>query len=97
MFKKLDEILQEKIRDEKLWDFYNKDCYIDIDGTKQEIINVNIRSNAKDKAIENLQKEIENLKIENQKLINQNIQFQNTTFSKRVKRTIKKLVGGSNG
>lgn len=91
LFKKLDDKLQEKIRDDKIWKTYNKDYFIDIDKTKQELVNLNLRSEAKDKAIENMQKEIESLKIENQKIINQNIQLENNTLSNRIKKRLKKL------
>lgn len=95
LFKKLDDKLQEKIRDNEIWKLYNKDYYIDIDTTKQEVINLNLRSEAKDKAIENMQKEIENLKEENQRIINQNIELQTNTLTNRIKRRLKKITNKS--
>lgn len=79
IFKLLDVKLQEKIRDEEVWEFYNQKHYFDIDATKQEMQNMKIREEAKDKAIENLQKQIQEL--QNQKI---------STF---VKRKIKRIVG----
>lgn len=68
IFDELDNALQEKIRDDKLWRFYSKNTHFDIDGTKQELINLGMRDNAKQLAIENIEKEKENLQEENQKL-----------------------------
>lgn len=61
IFKKLDECMQEKIRDEKIWEHYSKDYSFNIDDTKQEMINMKIRSNEKDLAIEKLKKKVEEL------------------------------------
>lgn len=57
VFFKLDNKFQEEIRDEETWNFYNKNCYFDIDSTKQEMINMGIRSEAKEKEIERLRNE----------------------------------------
>lgn len=57
VFLALDNKLQEEIRDEDTWNFYSKNCYFDIDSTKQEMINMGIRSEAKDKEIERLRNE----------------------------------------
>ena len=57
--------MQEKIRDYEIWKFYSENHYFNIDDTKQEIINLNIRSNAKDEKIKNLEDELKILKEEN--------------------------------
>lgn len=66
LFKDLDEKLQEEIREDKFWKYFNKNRYFDIDGTRQELINEQIRGMSKDKAIENLQKKVNDL--ENEKI-----------------------------
>lgn len=68
LFKQLDNKLQKSIRDDERWDFYNKNCKFNIDETKQELINLNIRSNAQNEANENLRKECNELKEMNNKL-----------------------------
>ena len=78
LFEKLDNVLQEKIRDDRLWRFYSRNTYFDIDGTKQELINLGLRDNAKQLAIENLQREKENMQQENQKLQQENQKLQET-------------------
>ena len=67
LFKKLDEKLQEEIRENRFWDYFNQNRYFDIDSTKQEMINMQIRSDNKDKAIEYLQNRVKEL--ENERLI----------------------------
>ena len=67
LFRKLDEKLQEEIRENKFWDYFNQNRYFDIDSTKQEMINMQIRSDSKDKAIEYLQNKVKEL--ENERLI----------------------------
>ena len=57
IFEKLDNVLQEEIRDDRIWKFYGRNKYFDIDGTKQELINLSQRDHAKELAIENLQKD----------------------------------------
>lgn len=81
IFKKLDDKLQEKIRDKETWEFYNQNHYINIDDTKQEIENLNIRFNAQSASMENMKKEIENLKKQN---INLQTEL-NKTFPRRLK------------
>ena len=71
LFKKLDDKLQEEIRDEEIWKFYNQNHYIDIDATKQEVENLNIRLKAQNYAIENMKDEIEKLREQNNFLQNQ--------------------------
>lgn len=79
IFEKLDDALQEKIRSEKIWEYYSINTYFNIGATKQEMINLSIRDNAKQLAIENMQKEnqklsedIEILKKEKQELQKEN-------------------------
>lgn len=66
IFKQLDEKMQEKIRDDQIWKYYSQNHFFNIDETKQELINVQIRDKAKDEAISNMQKQIE--EIENGKI-----------------------------
>ncbi len=88
LFKKLDDKLQEEIRDLNMWNFYSENHFFDIDKTKQEVINLNIRSKAQIAAIHNLKAENEVLRKQNEEL--------NNTFTRRVKRKIKKFIGGNN-
>ena len=85
LFEKLDNKLQESIRDEEEWKFYTENHWFDIDSTKQEIINLNTRSEAQIGAIKNLEAENKELR---QQLEN--------TFMRKVKRNVKKIVGGNN-
>ena len=57
IFEELDNKMQEKIRDNKMWEFYNQNKYFDIDATIQEVKNLNMRNKAQQGAIDNLQKE----------------------------------------
>lgn len=65
IFKELDQKFQEEIRDDKSWKFYNENRYFDIDATRQEMINMQIRSDNKDRAIEYLQNKVNELENEN--------------------------------
>ena len=67
LFKKLDEKLQEEIRENRFWDYFNKNRYFDIDATRQEMINMQIRSESKDEAIKYLQNRVKEL--ENERLL----------------------------
>lgn len=58
IFKKLDEYIQVKIRDKEIWEYYSKDYSFNIDDTKQELINMQIRSDAKDLAIQKLEQKV---------------------------------------
>ena len=58
IFKQLDEYMQEKIRDVETWKYYSKDYSFNIDDTKQELINMQIRSEAKDLAIQKLEQKV---------------------------------------
>ena len=64
-FKELDEKIQEEIRENKIWEYFSENRYFDIDGTKQELINMEIRSNDKDRAIEYLKNRVNELENEN--------------------------------
>lgn len=90
IFEQLDNKLQEKIRDEKTWEFYSSNHEFNIDETKQEIINLNIRSQAQDLANENLRKENEELKQLNRQLQEKisNEQNEIKELEKRIKETI---------
>ena len=101
IFEKLDNILQEKIRDDKIWKFYSKNKYFDIDGTKQELINLSQRDHAKELAIENLQKDNDYLINEREQLTKEKEQLSkaledmeqkyNQLFSVRVGNKIRKF------
>ena len=66
IFKKLDDKIQEEIRDEQLWEYYKEDKFFNIDATKQEVINIGIREKERDITIDNLSKTVKNL--ENEKI-----------------------------
>ena len=85
IFKKLDDKIQEKIRDENVWKFYNKDNQIDIDATLNEVNNSHIREKAKDMAIDNLKKQ-------NELLIKENINLKNNIVSNKIKRYVKRII-----
>ena len=57
VFKELDDKIQESIRDERIWTIYKQNSFIDIDATKQEIENLNIRNKAIQEAFDNLKAE----------------------------------------
>ena len=92
LFEKLDNKIQEKIRNDVLWDFYSKNKFFDIDGTKQELINMQIRSEAQKAAFDNLKHENDNLKMEYE----QYRRLQEEKFTNKVKRKVKKILGGKN-
>ena len=95
LFKKLDDKLQEKIRDNFIWGFYSKNKDFDIDGTKQELINMEIRSDAQKAAIENLQKEKESIQKEKEKIQKEYEAYrtiQEKKFTNRVKRKVKGII-----
>lgn len=54
LFKKLDDKMQEQVRDDETWKLYQQNNIIDIDATMQELINQNIRNNAQEQEIKNL-------------------------------------------
>lgn len=90
LFEQLDEKIQVKVRNDVLWKFYSKNKFFDIDGTKQEMINMQIRSDAQKAALENLKLENSNLREEYE----QYRKIQERKISNRVKRKVKKLLGG---
>ena len=92
IFEKLDEKLQEEIRDNKIWEFYSENHNFNIDETKQEVINLNLRNSAQEAFMKNLQNENENLKQANLKLE----EALSKTFSSKFKRKIKKIMGDKN-
>lgn len=92
LFTKLDEKLQEEIRDDDTWRFYGQDHRFNIDDTKQEIINLNIRASSQVAAMKNLQEENEKLRKENANLQ----ESLNKTFSYRLKNSLKNMLGGKN-
>lgn len=57
IFKELDDKLQKEIKDERIWDFFHKEKYIDLDATLQEMENMKIRSRAQQEAYDNLKAE----------------------------------------
>ena len=92
VFDELDNKLQEEIKSDKIWKFYNKNKYVDIDATIQELKNVQIRDNAKQQAIEQLLKEKEqiiNEKCEVQNELNKACEVNNELLNKY--QTLEKL------
>ena len=99
LFKKLDDKMQEMVRDDETWKSYRQNNIIDIDATKQELINqnirnmaqkqeienLNIRSNAQKAEADNLKEQIRNLTEENKKLRKQYIRIPNCRFLWRKK------------
>lgn len=67
LFEKLDFKIQKSIYDEKMWNFYFKNKYYDLDATKQEIINLNIQKDAIQGACDNYKRDYENMKNEYEK------------------------------
>ena len=68
LFEKLDSKIQKSIYDEKMWNFYFKNKYYDLDATKQEIINLNIQKDAIQGACDNYKRDYENIKNKYEKL-----------------------------
>ena len=101
IFEKLDNVLQEEIRDDKIWKFYSINKYFDIDSTKQELINLSERDNAKELAIENLQKDKDYLLNVREQLTNEKEQLSkeledmtqkyNQLFSIRISNKLRKF------
>lgn len=94
LFEKLDNKIQENIRDNTVWEFYSQNRKFNIDETKQELINQNIRQSAQLAENENLKKQNAELQEQinlQQKEINE-LEFEiGNTFTNRVKRKIKKM------
>lgn len=100
LFEELDNKLQEKIRDQKIWEFYSQNKFIDIDATLQELGNMRIRDEAKQKAMENLEQENQTLRQEKDMLAQENEQLkqrENDRFSTKVKRKMNQILGGTHG
>ena len=77
--------MQEQIRDDEEWKFYSQNHNFGIDETKQELENLNQRSEAQ-------KQEIENLKNENKKLQEENIVLTkkiNEKLTTKIKRKLK--------
>lgn len=90
LFEKLDNKMQEKVRDNRIWNFYSQNKYFDIDNTIQEVINLNIRNKAQQGAIDNLQKEKEEIQKEYE-------QYRNKVekrISSKMRKTIKRIIKG---
>jgi len=97
LFKILDDKIQEEIKDNEAWKFYSKNKYFNIDDTKQEVINLNVRRNAQQGAIDNLQKENKILKEENIKIKSDYENYRRKIQSKtsyKIYKKLKKLAGG---
>lgn len=84
LFEQLDNKIQEEIRDDEVWKFYSQNHDFNIDGTKQELKNLQIRSETQQTEINNLnerfnaqQLENNNLK-ENNKLLQEELNKSNT-------------------
>ena len=90
LFEKLDNKMQEKVRDEKMWTFYSQNKYFDIDSTIQEVINLNIRNKAQQGAIGNLQKEKEQIQKEYEQYRNMVEQ----RLSSKIRKTVKRIIKG---
>ena len=90
LFEKLDNKMQEKVRDEKMWTFYSQNKYFDIDSTIQEVINLNIRNKAQQGAIDNLQKEKEQIQKEYEQYRNMVEQ----RLSSKIRKTVKRIIKG---
>lgn len=99
IFEDLDKKLQEKIKDTKIEREFNINREFNIDQTKQEIINLNIREKAKDKAIVNYKQEVKKLLEEKNRLLQENNElryYMDRTLKNKFKRGIKKIMGGKN-
>lgn len=68
LFEKLDNKIQEEIRDNVIWEFYSQNHDFNIDGTKQELKNLQIRSDAQKTEINNLNERFRAQQLENNNL-----------------------------
>lgn len=68
LFEQLDNKIQEKIRDNAIWEFYSQNHDFNIDGTKQELKNLQIRSEAQQTEIKNLNERFNAQQLENNNL-----------------------------
>ena len=68
LFEQLDNKIQEEIRDDEVWKFYSQNHDFNIDGTKQELKNLQIRSEAQQTEIKNLNERFNAQQLENNNL-----------------------------
>ena len=68
LFEQLDNKIQEEIRDDEVWKFYSQNHDFNIDGTKQELKNLQIRSEAQQTEINNLNERFKAQQLENNNL-----------------------------
>ena len=68
LFEQLDNKIQEEIRDDEVWKFYSQNHDFNIDGTKQELNNLQIRSEAQQTEINNLNERFNAQQLENNNL-----------------------------
>ncbi len=68
LFEQLDNKIQEEIRDDEVWKFYSQNHDFNIDGTKQELKNLQIRSEAQQTEINNLNERFNAQQLENNNL-----------------------------
>ena len=68
LFEQLDNKIQEEIRDDEVWKFYSQNHDFNIDGTKQELNNLQIRSEAQQTEINNLNERFKAQQLENNNL-----------------------------
>ena len=68
LFEQLDNKIQEEIRDNAIWKFYSQNHDFNIDGTKQELKNLQIRSEAQQTEIKNLNERFNAQQLENNNL-----------------------------
>ena len=68
LFEQLDNKIQEEIRDDEVWKFYSQNHDFNIDGTKQELNNLQIRSKAQQTEINNLNERFKAQQLENNNL-----------------------------
>lgn len=96
MFEELDNKIQEKIRDNAEWEFYSQNHDFNIDETKQELNNLQLRSNAQQTEIKNLNERFKaqqlencNLKETNKQLIDEinNISKENEKLQNKINNT----------
>ena len=76
LFEQLDNKIQEKIRDDTVWEFYSQNHNFNIDATKQELSNLQLRSEAQQTEIKNLNERFEAQQLENNNLKETNKQLQ---------------------
>ena len=76
LFEQLDNKIQEEIRDDEVWRFYSQNHDFNIDGTKQELNNLQIRSEAQQTEINNLNERFKAQQLENNNLKETNKQLQ---------------------